>query len=129
MDTVAFRYESNYDGDSVKGEALHGFTGTIAGIKAPIAGTLWLPIAIRVLGVDSEEIKSKSAKALQAKAFTEQWCRAGMAGEGLVLVTEWEAEKYGRTLAYIQRAETGDDLTERLIEVGLGVPYFGGKRG
>ena len=129
MDEVPFRYLSNYDGDTIHGEALHSFTGTIAGIHAPLSGQVWLPIGIRVLGIDTEEIKSHSVKSKQAKVFTEQWCKAGMARTGLIIVTEWEIEKYGRTLAYVQRDETGEDLTERLIEVGLGVAYAGGKRG
>ena len=129
MDEVPFRYESNYDGDTVTGQLQDRFEGKLLGFGTTLVGTLWLPVGVRVLGLDTEEVKTKTAKAIQAKAFTAQWCMAGMTRAGLILVTDWKREKYGRLLAYVQRAETGEDLTERLIEVGLGVPYFGGKRG
>ena len=127
--TAPFRYEHNYDGDTITGQVQVSFEGRLIGFGLDLSGALWLPIVVRVLGVDTEEMASKSAKAKQAQAFTEQWCRAGQAADGLIVLTAWKREKYGRLLAYVQRAETGEDLAERLIETGLGKSYSGGKRG
>jgi micrococcal nuclease len=88
---------------------------------------------VRVFGVDTPEMTSSDlaqrARAQTAKSYVE----GQLAGAELVVVTEKPdpKDKYGRFLAKIRYRLGGaawSDLTTKLVEEGLAVPYFGGTK-
>jgi micrococcal nuclease len=88
----------------------------------------------RIAGVDTPELNSSDpavrARAQSAKSFVEEQ----LAGCLLKVRTEkpYPMDKYGRYLAAVQFRISNDvewkDLTQRLLEEGLAVPYSGGAR-
>ncbi len=113
----AFRcveYVRNYDGDTI--------TFNIKGVH-PIIGK---NISLRVLGVDTPEIKGKSScekqKAKEAQAFVEKILRTAKQIE-LVNV---QKDKYFRLLGDVHA--DGKSLREMLIGQGLAYKYDGGAK-
>lgn len=80
---------------------------------------------VRVVGVDTPEIRGGCREeiqlARQARASTAEWIGK------IVVLSEIRPDKYGnRVLARV--TANGEDLAERLIRLGLGRPYGGGRR-
>ena len=91
-----------------------------------VTAAVWLASAgdqtvierVRVLGVNTPERHGATKAAGEAaKAFTEQW----LAG-GAIRLEVCQRDSFGRILATVMRAD-GRDLTEDLLEAGLGVPF------
>jgi len=83
-------------------------------------------LRFRVYGIDTPEIRGKEREeGLKSKAQVVEWIE----GKDVVIRSE-KTGKFGRWLARIQFEENGKqrDLTDSLISLGLGKPYFGGKK-
>src|SRR5213594_778399 len=74
---------------------------------------------IRVLGVDTPELKGGTeetrAAALKAKEFTAAWL-----AQGPVTLATCQLDSFGRVLATVTRGD--QNLATLLIQAGLGVP-------
>ena len=80
---------------------------------------------IRLMGVDTPETRSRDlvekANGLKSKRFVEDFV-----GSGNVMIKVHGFGKFGRPLADL--IVDGVNLNQRLVELGLAAPYFGGKR-
>lgn len=110
----------------------------IDGDTLEVEAALWLiagkeamhmkgPLAVRVLGVDTPELYSRSAcereMAQRAKAFVIEWI-----GDGDVQIAVAGLDKYsGRIDAHVLKG--GRNLSDDLIASGLGRVYAAGARG
>jgi len=94
--------------------------------------TVWLDLDIRVLvrirGIDAPELKGACAyEKAQAQRATAALAR--LVGDGTVLLTAVEGDKYfGRVLADVT-APDGSDVAAALIAAGMARRYEGGRRG
>lgn len=83
-------------------------------------------ISVRVRGVDTPEIKGKTerekALAKQAKAFTKEFL-----SHTPVSLTDCGRDKYFRLLCNVTNGQ-GKDLSQELIDAGLGYSYQGGTK-
>lgn len=76
-------------------------------------------VAIRVLGVDTPEIKTKQPGALEAKEFTRQWLT-----KGPFKVSTCGKRTFERIVSLVER--DGDTLARALIDAGHGKKAVGG---
>jgi len=108
------QYVRNYDGDSI--------TMNLPGLH-PILGK---EIVIRVAGVDTPEIKGQcteeKAKAREAKRFV----KSILQDAKTIDLYKISRGKYFRILADVQ--VDGQDLGTILVDRGLAVEYYGGKK-
>jgi endonuclease YncB( thermonuclease family) len=109
--------KSIYDGDTITLKCMRDFKCHKNALK------------VRIMGVDTPEIKGKCRKekvlARKAKQFTVAFVRTS--GEIVLSYDEYNKyDRYGRLLAYL--SVDGKDLSESLIENKLGRRYDGGKR-
>lgn len=113
-DIIINEVVSIYDGDT--------FRVTINNYPAVIGER----ISIRVLGVDTPELRGKCEKekrlALLAKQFTVKHLRAAK----VIILKNVQRGKYFRLLANVD--VDGKDLSALLIQSGHARPYAGGKR-
>lgn len=79
-------------------------------------------MSIRVYGVDTEEIKSKTQKSLDAKNFTKSFL-----AKKPIILKECKPDKYFRIDCAVYNKD-GMNLSEELIKRGFGKPYFGGTK-
>ncbi len=83
-------------------------------------------VPVRVLGVDTPEIKGKTAKekrlAKEAKAFTKNFL-----SKGPISLSNCSRDKYFRLLCDVTNAQ-GQNLAQELIRKDLGYEYWGGKK-
>ena len=83
-------------------------------------------VPVRVLGVDTPEIKGKTAKekrlAKEAKAFTKNFL-----SNGPISLSRCSRDKYFRLLCEVTNAQ-GQNLAQELIKKDLGYAYWGGKK-
>lgn len=83
-------------------------------------------VPVRVLGVDTPEIKGKTARekklAQKAKQFTKQFL-----AKGPVSLTNCGRDKYFRLLCNVTNGE-GKNLAKELIKNKLGYAYYGGTK-
>ncbi len=83
-------------------------------------------VPVRVLGVDTPEIKGKTAKekrlAQKAKAFTKNFL-----AQRPVSLTDCGRDKYFRLLCNVTNGQ-GQNLAQELIKRDLGYEYWGGKK-
>lgn len=83
-------------------------------------------VPVRVLGVDTPEIKGKTTKekrlAKEAKAFTKDFLE-----KGPISLTNCSRDKYFRLLCDVTNAQ-GKNLAQELIKKDLGYEYWGGKK-
>ena len=83
-------------------------------------------ISVRLAGCDTPELKSDNPevrnKALEAKAMTEALAPPG----STVWLRDIRRDKYFRLLARVEA--NGVDVAERLLTLGLALPYAGGKK-
>ena len=111
--TVPATVTSVYDGDTVKVQAEHW------------PGHTWTG-GVRVEGVDTPEIRGKCPEEKIAAFAARDFVRA-ILGIHILLHNVKQGKYAGRVVARVQ-TETGEDLTELLIEAGHGRPYDGGAR-
>ena len=109
--------KSIYDGDTITLVCLNEFKCQKNSLK------------VRIMGVDTPEIKGKCRKeivlARKAKQFTVAFLRTS--GDIVLTYDDYKKyDRYGRLLAYI--SVDGRDLAKGLIENNLGRRYDGGKR-
>lgn len=101
-----------YDGDTII-------------VKVDNVPDVFEEISVRIHGVDCPEIRSKNVKirelAIQARTFTQEQ----LVNKKIVL-KNIRRDKYFRLLADIDGKD--GSLSQSLIQSGLGVPYFGGKK-
>lgn len=109
--------KSIYDGDTITLKCMREFKCKKNSLK------------VRIMGVDTPEIKGKCRKetalARKAKQFTVAFVRA----PGYIVLSYDKSRKYdryGRLLAYL--SVDGRDLSKSLIENNFGRRYDGGKR-
>jgi micrococcal nuclease len=103
--------------------------GDTVDLRIDLGFSVQIEQRVRLLGIDTPEINSPdpekrvaalAAKAMLAELLPEQTF--------VTVVTEKDkTEKYGRYLARIYNEKVAD-VAAALIDKGLGVPYFGGKR-
>ena len=102
------------DGDTIKVNIAH---------VHPLIGEA---ISVRFAGIDTPEISSTDPKikalALKAKTFTEEALKSA----DHILLKNLRRDKYFRILAEVHI--DGVNLSEKLIEAGLALPYRGGKK-
>ena len=83
-------------------------------------------VPVRVLGVDTPEIKGKTAKekrlAQKAKAFTKNFL-----AQRPVSLSDCSRDKYFRLLCNVTNGQ-GQNLAQELIKRDLGYEYWGGKK-
>jgi len=98
------------------------FRVNISGVP-PLIGE---SIPVRLARIDTPELSSENpevkALALRAKAFTE----AALRGAREIRLENTRRDKYFRILADV--LIDGEDLSDKLIEAKLAVPYSGGKK-
>jgi endonuclease YncB( thermonuclease family) len=82
-------------------------------------------ISIRLLGVDTPELKGKCVRekelALAAKRFTVQFVK----NNPVLIATKLKWDKYGGRIDGIVSTPTGDSLADLLIVQGLATAYSG----
>lgn len=83
-------------------------------------------VPVRVLGVDTPEIKGKTEKekrlAKKAKAFSKDFLN-----DGPISLSNCSRDKYFRLLCDVTNAR-GQNLAQELIKNDLGYEYWGGKK-
>lgn len=83
-------------------------------------------VPVRVLGVDTPEIKGKTKKeknaAQKAKKFTKDFLE-----KGPISLSNCSRDKYFRLLCTVTNAQ-GQNLADELIKNKLGYEYWGGKK-
>lgn len=99
------------DGDTV--EIIHLFLGRL------------VISSLRIYGVDTEELKSGSIKALQAKEFAKKHLLDKVFD---VTLRDEKTEKYGRLLGDIYVPEKRTTFSKMLLQEKLAKEYFGGKK-
>ena len=104
---------SVYDGDTIKVQAAHW------------PGHTWTG-SVRVLGVDTPEIRGKCPEEKHAAILAREFVKI-VAGNHVILHNIKLGKFAGRVLASVQ-VETGEDLAGLLIEKGHARPYDGGAR-
>lgn len=94
----------------------------------PIWPDTLVDVSIRVLGVDTPELRGACAAekdlAQKAKAFTDAWLQAN----GPVVIDRVKPDKYQGRFDAVVTGKDGASLAEALIQSGLGRPYAGGTR-
>lgn len=120
-------YVRNYDGDTVTVNLLDLQATDLDGTYA----ALWYKVGIRVSGVDTPEMRAKCPEekvmAKQAKYFV----RDLLKDAEHISIRDISRGKYFRLVAdIIVNPGTPDELNikDALLEAGLAIPYFGGKK-
>ena len=83
-------------------------------------------IRVRVLGIDTPEMRGEERdEGLLAKKIVQRWIADYCSGHEKwpLLIETYKADSWGRYLARVQSAETGEDLTVMLLNKGY-KPYF-----
>lgn len=89
-------------------------------------------IKVRLLGIDTPEIRTKNLDEKEKGLATRDWLREKILGKKVLLHTK-EKGKFGRWLGVIWDLENEEPIYEnsynkKLIKEGLAKEYFGGKR-
>lgn len=83
---------------------------------------------VRLLGINTPEVRGPSREAgLAATEFVRAWCQlkqmeAGPESWPLVIQTE-KADAFGRYLAHVWSAKSGEYLNKAILEAGHALPY------
>ena len=108
---------SVYDGDTITAVFSLGFGITIEE-------------KCRLIGIDTSEIRTKDPIEKQKGLATRDFVRERILGKEVVIKTSGKG-KFGRILSeilYINEEGEEVNLNHELIEEGLALPYWGGKR-
>jgi len=103
-----------YDGDT--------FYANFDGMH-PIIGS---SIAIRINGVDTPEMNDRSRRVRKKALKARDYVRATLATATVIELRNIKRGKYFRIVADV--FVDGQNLGEMIVERGLGVPYFGGRK-
>ena len=109
-----------YDGDTITVDISLGFHVTMTDIK------------VRMVGIDTPEIKTKDLDEKEKGLATRDWLRERILGKKVLLHTK-ERGKFGRWLGMIweieqDKPEFENSYNKQLINEGLAKEYWGGKR-
>lgn len=109
-----------YDGDTITVDIFLGFNITMTNIK------------IRLLGIDTPEIRTKDLIEKEKGLITRDWLREKILNKKILLHTK-EKGKFGRWLGVIWSINEDKPLFENsynksLIKEGFAKKYLGGKR-
>jgi micrococcal nuclease len=110
------KFISNYDGDTITVDipSMHALIGS--------------KISVRLYGIDAPEFgwrasnECEKIKGNEAKEFVYKTLKDAKN----ITLKEVQRDKYFRILAKVYA--DGTDLSQMLIEKGLAIPYFGGKK-
>jgi micrococcal nuclease len=111
-------FVSNYDGDTITARLSLGFD-------------LYLEKSIRLLGIDTPELKTGTQKE-KGKA-AKKWLEAKLTGKKLVIQTckhhdDGGLDKYGRILGEIFIVGEETSVNDQIITAGHAVAYDGGTK-
>lgn len=109
-----------YDGDTITVDIFLGFDVVLSSIK------------VRLVGVDTPEIRTKDLEEKEKGYETRDWLRERILGKKVLLHTK-EKGKFGRWLGTIwelneETPEFENSYNKQLIKEGLAKEYWGGKR-
>ncbi len=107
-------YRSNYDGDTIKVD----IPGT-----HPLFGE---NISIRISGIDTPELRARCLREKAMARRARQRVRELLTKHKDIVLEGMERGKYFRIVAKVN--VQGVDVGQLLIDEGLAVPYFGGRR-
>ena len=107
------------------GLVIHVYDGDTITVAAKLNNELF-KFSVRVLGVDTPEIKGSSASEKRAAIKARDFVRTLLLDK-VVHLRNHVREKYGRVCASVI-LEDGRDLSEILIQQNLGVSYGGGTK-
>lgn len=105
---------SVYDGDTITVDIDLGFHMMLKGLK------------VRLLGIDSAEIKSKDPTLKQKATEARDWLRSKCLNQQVYLESAG-VDKYGRWLGKVHLSD-GSCCNDELIKLGLASSYDGGKK-
>jgi endonuclease YncB( thermonuclease family) len=111
-------------------EVLSVYDGDTAIVALYLGLDITTTETIRVYGIDTPEVRPLATR--KAGERSRDWLKARMEACGdLRVITGTkhgrpETDKYGRLLA--TPVCDGIDMTQEMIRLGLGVPYFGGAK-
>lgn len=115
---MAYRYEHV--------EVIRILDGDTVELRIDLGNRCWWQESFRIYGIDTPEIHGATKDAgLAAQA------RLGeLLTNGVLVAETLRPDKYGRTLVMLTILYKGsqEDVATRLIDEGLGVRYFGGKK-
>lgn len=85
----------------------------------------WVKTNLRLIGLDSPELKSKAAKESKLCRLGREWFKQNYLNK-LIVVECYEMDKYGRLLADVyDRIEPSVHINKKLIELSLARVYGG----
>jgi len=105
---------SVYDGDTIRVNIAH---------YPPILGD---NISIRILGIDTPELRTKNLKEKQLAYKAKEYVETIIKNSKTIVLKDMQRDKYFRILANVD--VDGKDLGQMLIDKGYAVKYDGGKK-
>jgi micrococcal nuclease len=111
----------------VPAEIIRVIDGDTIEVRAQVWIGQEIVVRVRLAGVDAPELRARCAEEREAAVAARQLV-VSETEAGRVLLYDIKGDKYfGRVVARVVTPE-GADLSRRLLETGLGVPYAGGRR-
>jgi len=93
--------------------------GDTVDLKIDLGFDIWISERVRLKDIDAPEVRTRDLqekeKGLQAKAFVEEQFEKN--GEEIIVHTEYNRGKYGRTIGEIE-FKNGSKLTMMLLKTG-----------
>jgi endonuclease YncB( thermonuclease family) len=125
MKQYPFQYIDNYDGDTVTGTITIALDHPCPNEELILKKTL----TIRILGIDTPEIKSKVKEEKDAAKIVKfEVTKFLRKYQDIHLLTDWNCDKYGRLLANFISLQSQINLSDYLINNGLAIAYQGGTK-
>lgn len=106
-----------------KAKVLDVYDGDTITIGYKFRGIYWRS-QLRIYGIDTPEIRILAQKERAVKA--RDYLKERILNKIVHIKMNNRADKYGRLLGEV--FYRGENLTTTMINLGLGVPYFGGKK-
>eukprot|EP00455_Lapot_gusevi_P006291 TRINITY_DN1269_c0_g1_i4.p2 TRINITY_DN1269_c0_g1~~TRINITY_DN1269_c0_g1_i4.p2 ORF type:complete len:178 (+),score=12.64 TRINITY_DN1269_c0_g1_i4:1409-1942(+) len=85
-------------------------------------------IVVRLRGYDSPELRSKSEREKEAAKAARDALIAFIGKDGIVFMTCYQPDKYGRTLADFFTYPLHEHINKWMVDRGYGVEYDGGPK-
>ena len=112
----------------VEAEVVRVIDGDTLKVRALIWIGQEIEISVRLLGIDTPELRRAGCAAEKEKAEAARDLVQSLVETGSVILSDIRGGKYaGRVLAHV-RTERGLDIADRLIKEGLARPYEKGAR-